>query len=428
MSGGRMAVLVVCDSLRADLVDRETAPTLARLREEATYFADFRGVFPSTTRTSAASIATGCRPAAHGLLGNTMVLDEGQGLTCLSVGKPDFLDRLRRATGRALGRPTLHQRVASLGPAVAMSNVSPGAAYVLDPEGAGFVYHRAGSFGPGRSRLDDGLAIEIGAEGDRAMTRRFCDEVIDARQPPLAVLWLSEPDHTGHHAPLGSLEHRRAIAEADRNVASVLARIEGQDPGGKRILVAVCSDHGMQTIRRVIDVDARLLEAGFKAAPDSREVVVAPQGTAVIVHVAAGSRKRMPELVRWLEAQDFVGRVVTGAALAALGLPEHETLAIAVSLAGDDEPNAFGVRGRSDVAENAFGGEYAPGNGQHGGLGPYEQRPFLALRGGGYGRARIEQPASLVDLAPTFLRHLGLEADAMHGCVLPGREPSSDRR
>ena len=33
MSAGRRAVLVVCDSLRADLVDRETAPTLARLRE-----------------------------------------------------------------------------------------------------------------------------------------------------------------------------------------------------------------------------------------------------------------------------------------------------------------------------------------------------------------------------------------------------------
>ena len=50
--------------------------------------------------------------------------------------------------------------------------------------------------------------------------------------------------------------------------------------------------------------------------------------------------------------------MVAGDALARLGLPSHETLAIAVNLAGDDEPNAYGVRGRSDVAENAFGGEY----------------------------------------------------------------------
>ena len=293
-----MAVLVVCDSLRADLVDGRTAPTLARLRAEGAHAPDFRGVFPSTTRTSAASIATGCRPWAHGLLGNTMVLDEGEGLVCHSAGKPDFLDRLRRATGRALHRPTLHERVAALGPAVAMSNVSPGAAYVFDPEGAGFVHHRSGSFGPGKAPLADGLAIAVGAAGDREMTRRFCDEVLPDRRPPLAVLWLSEPDHTGHHAALGSPEHLAAIGEADRNVARVLETVERLDPAGGRILFAACSDHGMQTIRRRVDVDAALVAAGFKDSPDSRDVVVAPQGTAVVIHVAPGARARLPALVR----------------------------------------------------------------------------------------------------------------------------------
>ncbi|MBL0144144.1 MAG: alkaline phosphatase family protein [Betaproteobacteria bacterium] len=414
-----MAVLVVCDSLRADLVDRETAPTLARLGEEGAHFVEFRGVFPSTTRTSAASIATGCLPAAHGLLGNTMVLDEGGGLECFSVGRPDFLDRLRRATGRALGCPTMHERVAPLGHAVAMSNVSPGAAYVLDPEGAGYVYHRSGSFGPGRTRLDDGLAIEVGADGDRVMTQRFCDEVIERRRPPLAVLWLSEPDHTGHHAPLGSPLHRGAIGEADRNVASVLERVERLDPAGERILLVVCSDHGMQTIRRRVDVDARLVEAGLKSALDSRDVVVAPQGTAVIIHVADEGRARLPDLVSWLEAQDFAGRVFAGEALSGLGLPNGGTLAVAVNLAGDDEPNDYGVRGRSDVAENALGGESRPGNGQHGGLGPYEQRPFLVLRGGGYRGGAMPGTASLIDLAPTMLRHLGLPTGGIEGTALP---------
>jgi hypothetical protein len=421
MSDGRMAVLVVCDSLRADLVDRATAPTLAALREEGAHYPGFRGVFPSTTRTSAASIATGCRPAAHGLLGNTMVLDEGDGLACHSAGKPDFLDRLRRATGRALGRPTLHERVAPLGPAVAMSNVSPGAAYVLDPEGAGYVYHRNGSLGPGRARVADGLAIEVGAEGDRTMTRRFCEEVLGERQPPFAALWLSEPDHTGHHAPLGSPEHRRAIGEADGNVAAVLERVRAIDPAGERILVAVCSDHGMQTIRRIVDVEARLVEAGLKRARDSRDVVVAPQGTAVVIHVSPDARARPAEIARWLEAQDFAGSVLAGEALAAAGMPVRGSLAIAVSLAGDDEANDFGVRGRSDVAASTFGGKYAPGHGQHGGLGHYEQRPFLALLGGGYARGEVAGAASLVDLAPTFLRHLGLPADGMDGEPLGGR-------
>jgi arylsulfatase A-like enzyme len=416
----RRAVLVVCDSLRADMVDAATSPALARLRDEAAHFTAFGGVFPSTTRTSAASIATGCRPAGHGLLGNTMVLDEGAGLTCFSAGKPDFLDRLRRATGRALGRPTLHERVRSLGPAVAMSNVSPGAAYVHDPEGAGYVYHRSGSFGPGRQRLDDGLAIEVGAEGDDIMTARFCDEVLARRRPPYAVLWLSEPDHTGHHTPLGSPQHRAAIASADRNVARVLAAVARLDATGEEILVGVCSDHGMQTIRRLIDVDARLVAAGFKESMTSSDVVVAPQGTSVILHFAAEADARIDAVAEWLCAQDFAGRVVRGEELAALGLPLGGTLAIAVSLAGDDEPNAFGIRGRSDVAENAFGGEYLPGHGQHGGLGPYEQRPFLALRGPGFTSGTRSAPASLIDLAPTILRHLGLAGDGMQGAALHG--------
>jgi len=414
-----MAVLVVCDSLRADLVNARDAPTLTRLRDEGASFPNFRGVFPSTTRTSAASIATGCSPSAHGLLGNTMVLDEGQGLTCLSAGKPDFLDRLRRATGRALARSTLHERIASLGHAVLMSNVSPGAAYVHDPEGAGYVYHRSGSFGPGRAPLADGLDIQVGAAGDRVMTQRFCTEVLGERKPPYAVLWLSEPDHTGHHTPLGSPEHRRAITAADENVARVLAEVEKLEADGREVLFAVCSDHGMQTIRNKVDIEARLVEAGFKATPDSGDVVVAPQGTSAILHFSAAARSRIPAVLAWLMTQDFAGEVISGDKLAEVGLPVGGTLSIAVSLAGDDEANPFGVRGRSDVAENALGGESLPGHGQHGGLGTYEQRPFLALRGPGIAKGVFWTTASLIDIAPTILRHLGLPADDVEGQALP---------
>src|SRR5258708_15057250 len=126
-------VIVICDSLRADLITARDAPFLTELGQLSARFAAHRSVFPSTTRTSAASIATGCLPARHGLLGNTMALDEGDGLVCLSVGKPDFRDRLRRATGRTLHVPTLAERLAGAGRAtIALSNVSPGAAYFLD--------------------------------------------------------------------------------------------------------------------------------------------------------------------------------------------------------------------------------------------------------------------------------------------------------
>src|SRR4029077_16319124 len=97
-------------SLRADLISPADAPFLTELGQRSARFANHASVFPSTTRTSAASIATGCLPARHGLLGNTMALDEGEGLVCLSVGKPDFRDRLHRPTRRTLPVPNPPQR------------------------------------------------------------------------------------------------------------------------------------------------------------------------------------------------------------------------------------------------------------------------------------------------------------------------------
>jgi predicted AlkP superfamily pyrophosphatase or phosphodiesterase len=298
------AVIVICDSLRADLITQADAPFLGDMARRSARFADHRSVFPSTTRTSAASIATGCLPARHGLLGNTMALDEGDGLLCLSVGKPDFRDRLHRATGRTLHRPTLAERVSRAGEtAIAISNVSPGAAYFLDPDGFGWVYNPAGSFGPGRRPLpaEEGLAVSKGAAGDDTATERFCEEVLRRRVPAIAMLWLSEPDYTGHHTPLGSPAHRQAIACADNNVRRVAETVAALDPTGERILFIVGSDHGMETVDDTIDLDGLLVDAGLKRSPTSSEVVVAPNGTAALLYFAAPSGALVGRVARFLE-------------------------------------------------------------------------------------------------------------------------------
>ena len=47
---------------------------------------------------------------------------------------------MRRVTGRTLRVPTMAERLASSGGQIAYSNVSPGAAYFLDPDHFGMVY------------------------------------------------------------------------------------------------------------------------------------------------------------------------------------------------------------------------------------------------------------------------------------------------
>lgn len=419
-------VIVICDSLRADLITTGDAPFLTELAQRSARFANHSSVFPSTTRTSAASIATGCLPAQHGLLGNTMALDEGEGLVCLSVGKPDFRDRLHRATGRTLHRPTLAERVSRAGgTAIAISNVSPGAAYFLDPDGFGWVYNPAGSFGPDRRPLPaaEGLAISKGAAGDDVATERFCEEVLRERAPAIALLWLSEPDYTGHHRPLGSPAHRQAIASADRNVRRVAETVSMLDPTGERILFVVGSDHGMETVDQTIDLDALLIEAGLKRGPASSDVVVAPNGSAALLYFADPSGALVEQARRFLETQDWVGQVFSGSGLAEGGLPTSSAMQVALTLKADERTNPHGVAGHSHIVRDSLEPKDCTGFGQHGGLGRNEQRPFLFASGGGFAAGAYHGRSSLIDIAPTVLSHLGLSASGMDGQALP-RDPA----
>ena len=416
------AVIVICDSLRADLITPETAPFLSELRQRAAFFAAHRSVFPSTTRASAASIATGCRPARHGLLGNTMALDEGDGLVCRSAGAPDFRDRMRRATGRTLHVPTLAERLRWHGEdSVSCANVSPGAAYFQDPDGYGWVHHSAGSFGPGGVPIEDPASAGLtkGIAGDRTMTERFCGDVLEDRAPSLAILWLSEPDYTGHHAPLGSPQHLAAIASADGLVKQVFDTVRRLDPSGEDILCATGSDHGMETVADAIDLTELLVAAGLKESRESRELVVAPNGTAATLYFADPEGELVSRVARFLSGKNWVGELFFGERLAAAGLPTDTPMRVAVSLAGDDRANPHGIRGYAPIVQDPSDNESKIGFGQHGGIGPNEQRPFLIVEGGGFAAGIRQQPSSLVDIAPTVLRHLHMDHDDMDGRALP---------
>jgi hypothetical protein len=356
-----------------------------------------------------------------------MALDEGEGLVCLSVGKPDFRDRLERATGRTLHAPTLAERLARAGDAaIAFSNVSPGAAYFLDPDGYGSVYNPAGSFGPGRRPLPaaDGLAVAKGAAGDDIVTRRFCGEVLRERAPALGVLWLSEPDYTGHHHPLGSPAHRAAIRSADDNVRRVAETVVALDPRGDEILLVVGSDHGMETVGETIDLEGVLLATGLKRAPQSSDVVVAPNGTAALLYFAEPDGSLPGRIAQFLETQDWVGRTYAGDGLAEIGLPIGSPARVAITMRAADHANPHGVAGHSAIVRDTLEPKDVTGFGQHGGLGANEQSPFLIVCGGGFAPGAYSTRSSLIDIAPTVLRHLGHHHAGTDGRPLP-RRPAS---
>lgn len=419
----KRAVLMVIDGLRADLVTSEFTPELARIAERSRIFTRHRSVFPSATRVNSASISTGCFPAAHGLFGNAIALDEGDGLRPVSVGPPDFRDRLRAATGRTLLKPTLSQRLEAHGGAMIFSNSSAGAAHMLDPDGHGWLYHRSGSFGPGLVPIEDETHLDVNYDGagDAQTVLRFCHALHANPGIPLFVNWICEPDHSQHELELGSPEHREVIRGSDRCAAAVMDAVDEMRANGDEVLLVLCSDHGHETVDEVVPVESMLVDSGFKAAPDSCDVVYASSGMGALIYLSEEALRLRDAIAKWLQAQPWCSEVFTGEALDRIGLAERDGLAVAFSMAKRDDVNRFGVAGLGHVAGDRFMKSDAPGRGQHGGLGPYETNPFLIVNGGGFVPGVTSSPSRAVDVAPTILRHLGLAAAGMDGRALdPG--------
>lgn len=419
MKKSRRAVFVCCDGLGRDWVRRETTPVLHDLGRNSLWCDAHTAVFPSVTRVSAASVSTGCLPGRHGLHGNRMGLLERGRIVVRDVGHPDFRTHMRRATGRTLLVPSLAERVAGVGGFIAFSNVSPGAAYFLDPDHFGYVYHRAGSYAPNGEPIASADALDVSHDlaGDWAMTQRFCAEVLGDRRPTAAILWLANPDLTLHGVPLGSPEHHDALRQTERCVLEVFRTIEGLRDGGEEILLLVGSDHGQETIGACIDLSVWLVAHGLGGELEAGEVAVAGQGTAALLYATDRGRGRLLGVLDEMRSAPWADEIVVEGDLARRGHAARGGVVAAVNMARQDNTNAYGIRGRRYVAAEPDK-PAAIGSGQHGGWGIDETRPFL-IANDGRSSGTAGRPTSLVDIAPTIVRFLGLPVEGFDGAPLP---------
>ncbi|QDM17105.1 alkaline phosphatase family protein [Tardiphaga sp. vice352] len=413
-----IVVTMICDGHRPDFVSEATTPQMARLRQAGTWFADHRGIFPSATRASSASIATGCWPVSHGLRGNSVALPSAGGHHVHDAGMPEFFDTYRQHFGRLLMRPSLSARVSGLHGALLCSNVSPGAAWFHDADGHAELYHRELSYRPGREPLP-AIDAPAGAKGDAVLTEQFITTLLE-RPPSVATLWLSEPDKTMHAFPLGSPQHLAALRVVDGHVGAVAEAVERLRDRGHEVLLMVGSDHGHESVTETVPVERRLFEAGFKAELESPDVVVACQGTSAFIHFGGDALARRDEVADWLGQQSWAGRIMRGEDLAALGqIPASDVLAL--DMAKSPGSNRNGVPGLTAMAVRFSETEDAVRRdcGMHGGLGRYETNPTLIAVGNGFAAGSVVTMQSrIIDLAPTALRHLGLPQDGLDGVAL----------
>ena len=415
----KRVVIMVIDGLRSDALATGWLPSLGRVSEESRFFSGHRGVFPSATRVSSASMATGCYPARHGLAGNAIAWTEGdQGFVRVSVGAAEFVSRWRERMGHTLKMPTLADRLGA--EMLIFSNSSAGAAHMQDPNRQARFFHRSGSWRPGGASVTAAEALEVTYDGtgDAITTARFCDTLLRGEPATVSLLWICEPDHTQHTIALGSPDHRAILAGSDRMVAQVHFAVERLRQRGDDVLFLICSDHGQETTDQIIDVEAELVAAGFKQSADSTETLVVSSGMGALVYALDESTERAHAMAEWMRAQSWCRDAWSGNTLAQIGQQAGGGLVAAFAMARSEEPNQYGVAGRAHVVKDPFSPKDATGHGQHGGMGPFEGSPLLLANGTGFSVGVEQRASGLVDIAPTALTHLGLNVGDVDGTPL----------
>ena len=251
--------------------------------------------------------------------------------------------------------------------------------------------------------------------------------------PASAVInWITEPDHTQHVLGVGSPAAREALRHADREIAQVLAALDGLGLAASTD-VLVASDHGFTTNTAGVDVARELIDAGLKADAESTDVVLASSGQAVALHVAGRDRARIARIARFVQSRDWGGVLFTagreaddprGAVDGTFSLDViHAANAergpdLLVTFPWTSEANAFGVPG-TDLACVSGGATLFASD--HGGMSPWNVRNTALVAWGVDFKqgATVTAPAGNVDVAPTVLAVLGIDdSHGMDGRVL----------
>ena len=423
--------MVAFDGLQPAQVTPELMPNLARFAAEGTTFQRHHAAFPTVTRANVATLVTGCHPGNHGIPANTMVAREVDPTLIMPAMEPQ-LSRLSLETGRVLLQPTLGGILSRHGMEyVAVGVGTSGNAYLQNPEAetsGGATIHpefclprelhsemvaRFGTWpkktSPNTSQMAHAADILLGY-------------VLAERNPAAALIWFSEPDSSQHLAGVGSDRSRQALADADAQFGRLLRWLEEAGRAGETDVIVV-SDHGYSTISGVVDVEALLREAGFPAAGQPGGVVAAPNGGSVLLYVPDGNADTCQLLAALLMTQPWCGPLL--ACGVAEGI-EGTVPGVLVGISGSRAPEltlSFKWESRANdagFAGHAYASHGVVGRGQHGSMSPHEIRNVLFARGPSFkSGVALSTPSGNVDLAPTVLRILGVEADGkMDGRVL----------
>jgi arylsulfatase A-like enzyme len=427
----RHVVVVVWDGMRPDFVTEANTPALWKLAQEGVTFGHHHSVYPTATNVNGAAIATGVYPNRNTLLANREYRPSIDPLRPIENAELAVIEKADKLTGgKYIAAPTIAETVRAAGRRTA----------VVGTKAVAFLHDRHSDWSSGAAkdfvkfaaapmpaalraetlRLLGAFAIEPSKTDEprnNYATRALTEIMWRDGVPAFSLLWLSEPDMFQHDTSPGSQPSVAAVRSSDRNLATVLEALEKKD-ARKDTDVFVVSDHGFSTIERAIDFPAELRKAGFdatkafKETPKRGQIMFVGNGGSVLFYVIEHDRAVTGRLIEWLQRSDFAGVIFARDkfdgtfSLETVRANTPEAPDVIVAMRWNAKPNRFGIPGQI-TTDNARG----PGEGSHASLSQFDVHNTLIAAGPDF-RERVTTtlPSANVDLAPTVLRILGVDA------------------
>jgi arylsulfatase A-like enzyme len=427
----RHIVVVVWDGMRPDFVTERNAPTLWRLAREGVTFRHHHSVYPTMTYVNGAAIATGVYPNRSGLLGNREYRPRIDSQKEFESAAPEIIKKGDETSGgKYLAVPTTAEVIRAAGRRTAIAGTKS-VVYLHDRHAEWTSTGKNSSVKFAAAPMTQSVREETlrllgpflkepaktSEDHNADATRILTDILWRDDLPAYSLLWLSEPDLTQHEYSPGAELSMAAIRSSDRNLAAVLDTLS-KKKARETTDVLVVSDHGFSTIERGIDFPGQLRAAGFDAvaafeqAPKAGQIMVVGNAGTIFFYIVEHDRTVASRLVEWLQRSEFAGVIFSheefeGAfPLELAHVNTAEAPDVMVALRWNPKPNRFGIPGQilTDASRGA-------GHGSHATLSEFDVHNTLIAAGPGFRRGMLNDlPSCNIDLAPTVLHLLGLEA------------------
>jgi predicted AlkP superfamily pyrophosphatase or phosphodiesterase len=409
----RHVILISLDALRSPfyLDPAYEAPTLRSLVAEGSHARAAESVFPTSTYPAHASIATGVRPAGHGISFNLIFRKDGARTRwyeeTADLRAPPVWDWARAAgltTATVSWPSTVGAKVDWLLPERDYY-VRPDPARALVAASTPGLFTRIGV-----EPLEDAGFKQV-ERWDAFLTAVTVGIIRDAR-PNLLMLHLVQADMAQHAGGPEGSGVKPAVRRLDAHVRAIREAVAAAGIAARTTIV-VTGDHGFQDVREYVYPNHVLARAGLRACPQRagwRATSHASGGSGAVFVDPPGdveATARAEEALR----REAGGRytVVTRAELDAMG-----------AMPGV----AFGLEAAPGWAigtscDRGLTGASRTGAGTHGFLPtrPTMATGFIAAGAGVRDGVALER-IRLIDVAPTVARLLGIPAPPVEGRVL----------